>query len=64
LSHNSRCLHFALPEKAEPRSLVVYWPSGLVQKLDASSLAGQVTLVEGDSEDEAAPRFFVRKEFK
>lgn len=64
LSHSSRCLHFPLPENVEPRSLVVYWPSGQVQTIDASSLAGQFVLLEPNAEGESAPRLFVRSEFK
>lgn len=46
LSHSSRRLHFPLPGQAEPISLVVRWPAGEVQTLDATSLAGTIRLVE------------------
>lgn len=64
LSHNSRAIYFALPERDEQRSLVVHWPSGQVQTLDATSLAGQATLLEPDAEGEPSPRLYVRKEFR
>ncbi|MCI0359912.1 MAG: CRTAC1 family protein [Planctomycetaceae bacterium] len=46
LSHSSRALNFALPDQVQPHSLVIHWPAGAVQKIDASSLSGQVTLIE------------------
>lgn len=64
LSHSSRCLYFALPEKTEPRSLTVYWPSGRRQTFDASELTGQVTLLESGEGSEKSPRLFVAKEFR
>ena len=64
LSHNGRSLFFALPVQQEPRSLVVHWPSGVKQTLDASSLSGQVTLLEPASDDDSAPRLRIGKEFK
>ena len=51
LSHSSRTVFFALPEQGEVRILKVYWPSGLIQTLDAASLTGQRTLIEPRSEE-------------
>ena len=62
LSHSSRSLHFPLPQEVEPQSLVVYWPSGQTQEFDASSLSGQVTLLEPKAEGDAG-RLDVRKDF-
>jgi hypothetical protein len=64
LSHSSSRLSFTLSEKSERRLLVVHWPSGATQTLDASELDGQVTLVEGDADRESSGRVYVRKEFK
>lgn len=64
LSHHSRWLYFALADSSETRSLVVHWPSGSKQTLDASSLTGQVTLLEGSAEGEASSRAFVQREFR
>lgn len=64
LSHNGRSLFFALPEQPEPRSLVVHWPSGVKQTLDASSLSGQVTLLEPAADDGSPPRLRIWKEFE
>lgn len=63
LSHSSRCLHFCLLEHAEPESLVVHWPSGHVQILDAMALSGQVTLLE-PAEGDSSPRLFVQRKFE
>lgn len=60
LSHSSRSLHFPLPEEVEPQVLIVHWPSGRTQEFDASSLSGQVTLLEPKAEGESG-RLDVRK---
>lgn len=64
LSHSARSLHFVLPEKPEPKTLVVRWPAGRVQTINADSLAGPVTLLEPAAGNETSPRLFARKEFK
>lgn len=64
LSHSSRALHFPLPKNVEPRSLIVSWPSGKTQTIDASALVGQIALLEPNAEGDSAPRLFVRSEFK
>lgn len=46
LSHSARAVHFALPNGVQPQSLTIHWPSGAAEELDASSLSGQVTLIE------------------
>jgi hypothetical protein len=64
LSHSSRIVRFALPaEQATPgtRFLVVHWPSGVQQRIDASSLEGHVTLVEPLSAGESEPRLVSSK---
>jgi hypothetical protein len=61
LSHSSRCLHFALPEKVAPQLLVVHWPSGQTQELDASSLAGQATILEPRDNSESEQRVYARR---
>jgi enediyne biosynthesis protein E4 len=58
LSHNARRIHFALPGNAKPKSLIVRWPSGKVQSLDAGSLIGEVTLLEPPAEGESKPPIF------
>ena len=64
LSHSARTLYFVLPETPGPKSLVVRWPAGRVQTLDADSLSGEVTLLEPVGESEAPPRLRVRKELQ
>ncbi len=64
LSHSSRCLHFPLPENVEPRQLTVHWPSGQIQSVDATSLSGQVVLVESIADGESPSRLFSQKEFR
>lgn len=64
LSHSSRTILFALDEAAESRTLVVHWPSGRTQRLDAASLAGEVTLLEPAAEDDTSPRLFLQREFR
>ncbi|HUY90726.1 MAG TPA: CRTAC1 family protein [Pirellulales bacterium] len=63
LSHSARSLYFALPKDSEAGTLVVHWPSGLTQTLDARSLAGQVTLLEPVSEGEPSPRLSLGRNF-
>jgi hypothetical protein len=46
LSHSSRAVHFALPQVDGPRTLVVHWPTGEVQTIDAEPLSGPLTLIE------------------
>jgi hypothetical protein len=64
LSHSARAVHFVLPENDEPRTLVIHWPGGREQHVDATALAGQVTLLEPADGGESSPRLFVRKEFR
>ena len=54
LSHHCRDIHFLLPTNKAPRTLTIRWPSGCLQKLDAASLQGQVTVVE-PSADSCSP---------
>jgi hypothetical protein len=61
LSHSSRAMHFALPPEGGPASLVVRWPAGTVQTLDAATLAGQMTLVEPQEAGEPQARLFPSK---
>jgi hypothetical protein len=61
LSHSSRAVHFALPQDDGPRTLVVRWPMGNVQTIDARALAGPVTLVEPLQPGEPQPRCFIRE---
>ncbi len=63
LSHSARAVHFVLPENDEPRALVVHWPTGRVQHLDASALMGRVTLLEPVHESDSLPRLDIRKAF-
>jgi hypothetical protein len=58
LSHSSRAVHFALPEQMQPDQLAIHWPSGIVQSIDASSISGQVTLLEPRAAGSTAPVFF------
>lgn len=64
LSHSARSLYFALPRDTEARSLVVRWPSGLTQTIDARSLDGQVTLLEPAEAGEGSPRLFRLENFQ
>ena len=56
LSHSSRAIHFALPSGAAFGKLVIHWPAGLVQTVEAGELAGSVTLIEPLTEGESSPR--------
>jgi len=46
LSHHCRNVHFVLPGGKGPRTLIIHWPAGAVQQLDAASLQGQITVIE------------------
>jgi enediyne biosynthesis protein E4 len=59
LSHSARAVHFALADDVQPQSLTIHWPSGAVEELDASSLSGQVTLIEAGTSDSSS-RIYLR----
>jgi hypothetical protein len=61
LSHSARSIHFALPPDDLPRTLVIHWPAGCVQTIDAAALAGCYTLVEPLTAGDAAPRLIARE---
>lgn len=58
LSHNAQRIHFAIPSDSPSIKLVVNWPSGEMQSLDATALRGNLTLVEPLSESESEPRLY------
>jgi hypothetical protein len=56
LSHSARTIHFALVPGESPGTLTIHWPQGPVQEIDASGLAGDVTLIEPPADGEESPR--------
>jgi enediyne biosynthesis protein E4 len=61
LSHSSRTLHFALAGDAQPQQLVVHWPAGEVQTIDAADLAGEIILIEPRTAGQQPPRLYGRQ---
>ncbi len=58
LSHSAQAMHFALPAAGGSRTLIVHWPSGTTQTIDASPLQGPVTLIEPLQAGEPQHRLF------